>query len=127
VCVITFLTKEDDFEESVAAFEENKKLLQIMKKKYHAKNTKINFVWVNAIRNGKQLIRDLGVSDMFPSVVAIDKKKSQYSVLRMAFEADSLSNFLDVFLNGRSRNSFTKTLSLNKKPKASPKEENDEL
>ena len=107
-CVITFLTKEDEYPESVSAFEDSRLVLQKLKKKYHARNAKVTFVWVNAINNGKQLIRDFGISDVYPSVIAIDKKNSQYGLLRSSFEEESLTSFLDVFLGGGGRTKITK-------------------
>lgn len=125
-CVIAFLTKEDGFPESIASFDEQINILREIKKKFHARNAKITFVWTNAIKHGKQLINDFGVSDMFPSVIAIDKKKSQYSLLRTAFEVDSVSKFLDVFLAGGGRIPYSKPVVLDKSKKVA-EPANDEL
>jgi hypothetical protein len=49
-----------------------------------------SFVFVNAIDRGRKLVRDFGISDMFPSMIAFDGSRSQYSLLRTAFDDSSV-------------------------------------
>jgi hypothetical protein len=115
VCVVAFLTLEKDYPESVAQFEGNIAILKALKKKYHTRKSKISFVFVNAIDRGRKLVRDFGISDMFPSMIAFDGSRSQYSLLRTAFDDSSVSSFLDVFLSGRGRIAYTQEVLLDKK------------
>lgn len=84
------------------------------------------FVWVNAIEHGRKLISDFGVSDMFPSLLAIAPLKSQYRVLRNAFDEKTLSSFLDSFNSGLKRTPYTNRVLLDK-PKKAKVEEHPEL
>ncbi|KAI8897064.1 hypothetical protein BC833DRAFT_527527 [Globomyces pollinis-pini] len=93
-CVISFLIHEPEYEESKKAFEEAVVTLKEVKKAYHKKSQTYAFVYVNAINHGLQLVRDFGVSDMYPSMLLIDPKKSKYSLLRTSFEEKSIANFL---------------------------------
>lgn len=117
ICVIAFLTHEKEFPESVEQYKSHIMLLRAVKKKLHSRKKSVDFVWTNAINHGSQLIKDFGVSDMFPSVIAIDPKNQQYSLLRTAFDEKSLTTWMDVFLSGGSRTPYTKTPLLDKPSK----------
>lgn len=117
ICAIAFLTLEKEFPESIAAFEENIKIMQAIKKKYYDRNVKVNLVWTNAIDHGRKLINDFGVSDLFPSMIVFDPAKSHYRLLRMAFEQKAIQSMLDSFLAGSSRITYTTNVLLDKPPK----------
>ncbi|KAJ3336555.1 hypothetical protein HDU91_001747, partial [Kappamyces sp. JEL0680] len=117
VCVIAFLTEEKEFPESVAAFKDNINILQAVKKKYHSRKTKLTIVYANAIDHGRKLINDFGVSDMFPSMIVFDPAKSQYGLLRNAFEESKITSFLDEFLSGKGRLVYSKDAVLDSAPK----------
>ena len=116
-CVIAFLTREEEFPESVEIFNQHVSLLQVVKKKLYGRKKAVDFAWTNAISHGSQLIKDFGVSDMFPSLMVIDPTKKQYSLLRTAFDEKSITTWLDIFLSGGGRTPYTKTPYLDKPAK----------
>lgn len=61
VCLISFLTLEDEYQESKDAHAESILALSAVKKTFFDLGSPFTFVWVNAISHGKQLINDFGV------------------------------------------------------------------
>ncbi|KAJ3313006.1 protein disulfide isomerase (PDI) protein [Boothiomyces sp. JEL0838] len=105
-CIISFLTHEPEYPESTKALDEHIAVIQAVKTKYYEKDL-YNFVWVNAIETGSQLIRDFGVSDMYPSMLALNYPRKSYRVLKTAFDEPSISSFLDATSAGLGMTSFT--------------------
>ncbi|KAJ3317823.1 protein disulfide isomerase (PDI) protein [Boothiomyces sp. JEL0866] len=105
-CIISFLTHEPEYPESTKALDEHIAVIQAVKKKYYEKDL-YNFVWVNAIETGSQLIRDFGVSDMYPSMLALNYPRKSFRVLKTAFDEASISSFLDATSAGLGMTLFT--------------------
>jgi hypothetical protein len=104
VSVITFVTLEPEFEESVKAFNETIEMLQQVKKHFHDKNGPFtNFIWVNSVERGAKLMRDFDVPDMLPSMFIVNDKKKLYRIHRDAFEKDAIVSFLKDVWDGRGR------------------------
>jgi protein disulfide-isomerase A6 len=61
VCLISFLTLEPEYQESKDAHAEMIADLLAVKKTFFDLGSPFNFVWVNAISHGRQLIKDFGV------------------------------------------------------------------
>ncbi|KAJ3275919.1 hypothetical protein HDV01_006786 [Terramyces sp. JEL0728] len=105
-CIISFLTHEPDYPESTKAWNDQIAVVQTIKKKYYQKNL-YNFVWINAIETGSKLIRDFDVSDMYPSMLALNYPRKSYRVLKTAFDESSISSFLEATSAGLGMTSFT--------------------
>ncbi|KAH6568184.1 hypothetical protein BASA61_001158 [Batrachochytrium salamandrivorans] len=102
ICVISFITSEPEYSESVAALNTHLETLQKVKLAMHKKPTNpFTFVWVNPIKCGLQLIKDFQVSDMYPSVLVLNSKKRAYGLLRAAFDDGSVVQFLKDVLAGK--------------------------
>ena len=98
------MTLESKYPESVKAFNETISLLKKLKKTYHDKKSPFRFVHVNPIEHGSRLIRDLGISDLFPGIVAINSKRKVYRNYRGAFDEVSITSFLNDLTEGKGRN-----------------------
>ncbi len=61
VCLISFLTLEAEFQESKDAHASSIATLLAVKKSFFELGSPFNFVWVNAISHGRQLMKDFGV------------------------------------------------------------------
>jgi hypothetical protein len=105
VCILSLLTLEPEFPESVDAHKRDLEILSKLKKKYHDKKSAYTFVWLNALEKGKTLQKRFDTSDIYPGLLAINKKKSVFRIYRGAFDDASISQFLDDMKAGRGRNS----------------------
>ncbi|KAJ1558648.1 protein disulfide isomerase (PDI) protein [Nowakowskiella sp. JEL0078] len=109
ICVITFVNLEPEYPESVSEFTESLSVIQSIKKKYWEKPSSsptsvYKFVWVNAIERGKGLIKELDVSDILPSLVAVKISKGVYRLHRGAWDSENIERFLDEMAKGKGRN-----------------------
>ena len=61
VCLISFLTLEPDYQESVESHAESLTTLSQVKKVFYDRNAPFTFVWVNSITHGRKLIMDFDI------------------------------------------------------------------
>ncbi|KAI9324431.1 hypothetical protein DFJ73DRAFT_872633 [Zopfochytrium polystomum] len=119
VCVITLLTLQEEFPESVEAHSSDLAVITKLKKKYHDMNSPFHMVWINALKHGKKLISQFGVSDIFPAVLAVNSNKGVYRNHLAGFDEESVSGFLSDMMAGRGRNvPFTFAPALDSEAKA---------
>ena len=119
--MISFLSFDEEYPEIVQDYEKQISLLKNLKQKFHEKKSPFLFLWVNALENGKQLIKDFDVSDMLPGLVAFNPNRKAYRLLRTAFEEESISTFLSEMWSGKGRNfqyEFNPILNVEKKKKS---------
>jgi hypothetical protein len=105
ICVLSYFVYEPDYQESKTALDDNLSILKELKKKFNSRL--VNFAWVNAINKGKKLARDFGISDSYPSMIAIQKEKKNYRLLRTAFDKGSINDFIEGYLSGLGRIPYT--------------------
>ncbi|KAJ3056524.1 hypothetical protein HK097_006431 [Rhizophlyctis rosea] len=111
ICAVTFLILEPNVPESVSQHTTDLAVLQSLKKKYHASHpdNPITFTWVNAVDHGSQLIRDFGVSDMYPALLLFTQGRKVYWRYMGAWEEKGVEGFLkDSLAGGTGRNRFRK-------------------
>ncbi|KAJ1560128.1 hypothetical protein HK405_008133 [Cladochytrium tenue] len=79
--------------------------MQKIKKAKHdaGRGSALSYVWVNALLHGSELRRLLGVSDMYPQVVAVNGRRGVFRAHLGAHEELAVGRFLDDLLSGRDR------------------------
>lgn len=109
ICILAFLALEEEFPESVKAFNESLTILKSAKQTNHDRQIKIRggdiytFHAINIMERGKKVAKDFAVSDMYPSVLALVPNKKKFVNYRGAFEAEGLVEWLEDILVGRVR------------------------
>lgn len=106
LCIISFIVHEPEYAESTKAKDESIATLVQAKKQLYEKGKDCQFVWINPLEHGRQLIRDFGVSDGYPSMMAIAPFKKTFKLLRTAFEEKSIVSFLELIHNNQGKLTF---------------------
>ncbi|TPX38506.1 hypothetical protein SeMB42_g06696 [Synchytrium endobioticum] len=128
ICVLIFMNLEPSYEESIAEYAANMKVLENIKRKMHDRKSPFSFAWINAISSGgRKLIRDFDVSDILPNLVAIAPKRNVYQLFRAGFDETSVIEFLDDLISGKGRNfKYDFEISLGSEKKAANTEKEDD-
>ena len=102
-CLIAFWPHEPEFPESTEAHTTNTNILLALKKSFK-KDSSFEVMYVNTIKHGSKLMRDLDVPDMYPVLTAVNHKRSWYRIMRTAFDDASVKSFIEEMQKGLGRN-----------------------
>ena len=115
ICAIAFLTKEEEFPESLQEFEQNHSILSNVNNDFED----IRFFWVNPLKH-KGLLETLKVPDIFPGLVIVKPSRNIYRALNTPYDSQSIAKFLRSVLDGKIKmNEYKGNLLLDAKHKSS--------
>ncbi|KAI8852878.1 hypothetical protein BC829DRAFT_384006, partial [Chytridium lagenaria] len=104
VCILSFHALEPEFPESLSANKAELEVLSTVKKTFFDRKAPFTFTWVNALQRGRNLMQQFDVSEMYPSLVAVNSKKGVYVHYRGAFDVQGVTAFLGDLRTGKTRN-----------------------
>lgn len=117
ICVVAFLTLEEEYPESLQQFNKSVAVLESVQRAEDKQQTQSLFHlhYVNVLTTGNQLATDLKVPTVYPTAVAIQAKKRRYVPLRGPFDEQGLLSWLNSIKSGSLASvAYTMDLRLNK-------------